>query len=222
MSNYLKLSALALGLVCAGQVTANSLTAVSFGGANKQAQGKAFYQPWEAAGHGRIIAGEYNGEMAKVKAMVDTNSVSWNLVEVESPELSRGCDEGLFEELDPGIVGNPDDFVEGAIQPCGVGFFVWSTVLAYNADKLKSAPSGCADFWDTENSPASAACARAPSTPSNSRLWPTVCRSRTSTRCWPPRTGRTAPSESSISSNRTSSGGKPARSRRSSSPQAMW
>ena len=153
MSNYLKLSALALGLVCAGHAVAENLTAVSFGGANKQAQVKAFYQPWEAAGHGRIVAGEYNGEMAKVKAMVDTNSVSWNLVEVESPELARGCDEGLFEELDPGVVGNPDDFVEGAIQPCGVGFFVWSTVLAYNADKLKSAPSGWADFWDTEKFP---------------------------------------------------------------------
>ncbi|HAJ86095.1 MAG TPA: spermidine/putrescine ABC transporter substrate-binding protein, partial [Pseudomonas sp.] len=87
MSNYLKLSALALGLVCAGHAVAENLTAVSFGGANKQAQVKAFYQPWEAAGHGRIVAGEYNGEMAKVKAMVDTNSVSWNLVEVESPEL---------------------------------------------------------------------------------------------------------------------------------------
>ncbi|CAM5511633.1 Spermidine/putrescine ABC transporter substrate-binding protein OS=Stutzerimonas stutzeri OX=316 GN=CXK95_13600 PE=4 SV=1 [Stutzerimonas stutzeri] len=42
MSNYLKLSALALGLVCAGQAAADSLTAVSFGGANKQAQTKAF------------------------------------------------------------------------------------------------------------------------------------------------------------------------------------
>ena len=40
-----------------------------------------------------------------------------------------------------------------AIQPCGVGFFVWSTVLAYNADKLKNAPSGWADFWDTEKFP---------------------------------------------------------------------
>ena len=162
MSNYLKLSALALGLVCAGQAAAENLTAVSFGGANKQAQVKAFYQPWEAAGHGRIVAGEYNGEMAKVKAMVDTNSVSWNLVEVESPELARGCDEGLFEELDPGVVGNPDDFVEGAIQPCGVGFFVWSTVLAYNADKLKNAPSGWADFWDTEKFPGKRGLPKAP------------------------------------------------------------
>ena len=153
MSNYLKTSALALGLVCAGHAAANSLTVVSFGGANKQAQVKSFYEPWEAAGHGRIVAGEYNGEMAKVKAMVDTNSVSWNLVEVESPELARGCDEGLFEELDPALVDNPGDFLEGALQPCGVGFFVWSTVLAYNADKLKSAPSGWVDFWDTEKFP---------------------------------------------------------------------
>ncbi|WP_215201953.1 extracellular solute-binding protein, partial [Escherichia coli] len=43
--------------------------------------------------------------------------------------------------------------VPGAIQPCGVGFFVWSTVLAYNADKLKSAPTSWADFWDIKKFP---------------------------------------------------------------------
>jgi putative spermidine/putrescine transport system substrate-binding protein len=79
--------------------------------------------------------------------------VSWHLVEVESPELSRGCDEGLFEELDPALFGSADDFIEGAIQPCGVGFFVWSTVLAYNADKLSAAPSSWADFWDVAKFP---------------------------------------------------------------------
>ncbi|MGH8437415.1 MAG: ABC transporter substrate-binding protein [Pseudomonas sp.] len=153
MNKSLKFTALALGLACAAQAMAADLTVVSFGGANKNAQVKAFYSPWEQAGHGKIIAGEYNGEMAKVKAMVDTKSVSWNLVEVESPELARGCDEGLFEELDPAQFGNSADFVPGAIQPCGVGFFVWSTVLAYNADKLKSAPTSWADFWDTEKFP---------------------------------------------------------------------
>ncbi|WP_137888924.1 ABC transporter substrate-binding protein [Pseudomonas sp. 2FE] len=153
MNKSLKLTALALGLACAAQAMAADLTVISFGGANKNAQVKAFYAPWEAAGNGKIIAGEYNGEMAKVKAMVDTKSVSWNLVEVESPELARGCDEGMFEELDPAQFGNPADFVPGAIQPCGVGFFVWSTVLAYNADKLQSAPTSWADFWDTEKFP---------------------------------------------------------------------
>ncbi|AWF59277.1 ABC transporter substrate-binding protein [Pseudomonas aeruginosa] len=149
----LKFATLAAGLACAAQAMAVDLTVVSFGGANKSAQIKAFYEPYQKATGNRIVAGEYNGEMAKVKAMVDTNSVSWDLVEVESPELSRGCDEGLFEELDPAQFGKAEDFVPGAIQPCGVGFFVWSTVLAYNADKLKSAPTSWADFWDIKKFP---------------------------------------------------------------------
>jgi putative spermidine/putrescine transport system substrate-binding protein len=153
MAKTLKFAALALGLGCAAQALAADLTVISFGGANKQAQTKAFYEPFEKATGNKVIAGEYNGEMAKVKAMVDTNSVTWNLVEVESPELARGCDEGMFEELDPALFGDAADYIDGAIQPCGVGFFVWSTVLAYNADKLKTAPTGWADFWDVAKFP---------------------------------------------------------------------
>ena len=153
MSKSLKLTAIAFGLACAAQAMAADLTVVSFGGANKNAQVKAFYEPFQQATGNKIIAGEYNGEMAKVKAMVDTNSVSWNLVEVESPELARGCDEGLFEELDTAQFGKAEDFIPGALQPCGVGFFVWSTVLAYNADKLKTAPTSWADFWDVNKFP---------------------------------------------------------------------
>ncbi|TBU87995.1 ABC transporter substrate-binding protein [Stutzerimonas kirkiae] len=151
--NKYRIGAFALTLAAAVSAQAADLTVVSFGGANKAAQVKAFYQPWEKAGNGKIIAGEFNGEMARVKAMVDTNSVSWNLVELESPELARGCDEGLFEELDEELAGASEDFVEGAISPCGVGFFVWSTVLAYNADKLKTAPTSWADFWDVQKFP---------------------------------------------------------------------
>lgn len=153
MMKSLKLAALAAGVACAMPALAVDLTAISFGGASKDAQVKAFYEPFEKATGHKILAGEYNGEMARIKAMVDTNSVSWNLVEVESPELARGCDEGLFETLDPAQFGDQNNFVKGAIQPCGVGFFVWSTVLAYNADKLAKAPTGWADFWDVEQFP---------------------------------------------------------------------
>ncbi|MCD5980759.1 polyamine ABC transporter substrate-binding protein [Pseudomonas quasicaspiana] len=153
MLKSLKFTAITLGMMCAAQAMAADLTVVSFGGANKAAQEKAFYAPWDKAGNGKIIAGEYNGEMAKVKAMVDTKSVSWDLVEVESPELARGCDEDMFEELDPALFGDKSKYVPGAISHCGAGFFVWSTVLAYNADKLASAPTGWADFWNTEKFP---------------------------------------------------------------------
>ena len=122
MLKSLKFTAITLGLMCAAQaMAATDLTVISFGGANKAAQEKAFYAPWEKAGNGKIVAGEYNGEMAKVKTMVDTKSVSWDLVEVESPELARGCDEDMFEELDPKLLGNAADYVPGAISTCEIG-----------------------------------------------------------------------------------------------------
>ncbi len=154
MIKTLKFTALATGLMTTSLGLAADLTIVSFGGANKDAQVKAFYQPWQRSSGGKIIAGEYNGEMAKVKAMVDTGSVSWDVVEVESAELARGCDEGMFETLDPAQLGlDSTEFVPGAIQPCGIGFLVYSTVLAYNTNKLARAPTGWKDFWDVERFP---------------------------------------------------------------------
>jgi putative spermidine/putrescine transport system substrate-binding protein len=153
MSTSIKLAALAVSVAFAGQAVAKDLTVISFGGANKAAQVKAFYEPFKKATGTNLVGGEYNGEMAKVKAMVDTKSVSWDVLEVESPELARGCDEGLFEKLDYSKVGNKADFVPGAVQQCGVGIFVWSTVLAYNADKLKVGPKTWKDFWDVKKFP---------------------------------------------------------------------
>ncbi|WP_226034128.1 ABC transporter substrate-binding protein [Aquitalea palustris] len=150
------MKALSLAVVaacCAQTALAADLTVISFGGANKAAQEKAYYAPFTKATGVKVVGGEYNGEMAKVKAMVDTKSVSWDVLEVESPELARGCDEGMFEKLDYSKIGNKADFVPGAAQTCGVGIFVWSTVLAYNADKLKVGPSGWKDFWDVKKFP---------------------------------------------------------------------
>jgi putative spermidine/putrescine transport system substrate-binding protein len=135
------------------QAHAESLTVVSFGGTNKDAQEKAFYKPFEAAGKGTIDAGEYNGEMARIRAMVQTGQVGWDIVEVEGPELLRGCEEGLFEQLNWSKLGNKADFASGAVSECGAGIFVWSTVLTYDAKKFAKAPSSWADFWDLKDFP---------------------------------------------------------------------
>ncbi len=152
----ISMKALSLAVVaacCIQAAQAGDLTVISFGGANKAAQEKAYYAPFTKATGVKVVGGEYNGEMAKVKAMVDTKSVSWDVLEVESPELARGCDEGMFEKLDYSKIGNKADFVPGAAQTCGVGIFVWSTVLAYNADKLKVGPTSWKDFWDVKKFP---------------------------------------------------------------------
>ena len=139
--------------VCLPVLAQSQLTVVNFGGANGAAQKKAYFEAFEKSGAGKIQQVEYNGEQAKIKAMVEAKKVNWDVVEVESPDVSRGCDEGLFEKMDWSKVGNKADFQPAAVHECGVGTFIWSTVMAYNADKLKTPPVSWADFWDTKKFP---------------------------------------------------------------------
>jgi len=153
MNKTRTLLAVALAALALPALAQSSLTVVNFGGANGAAQKKAYVEPFEKSGAGKIVSVEYNGEQAKIKAMVETRKVVWDVVEVESPDITRGCDEGLFEKLDWAKVGNKADYQPAAVHECGIGAFVWSTVLAYNADKLKKAPTSWADFWDVKTFP---------------------------------------------------------------------
>ncbi len=138
--------------LCLPALAQQPITIVNFGGANANAQKKAFYEPYEKTG-AKLVAVEYNGEQAKIKVMVDSKNVTWDAVEVESPDVARGCDEGLFEKLDYSKIGNKADFLPAAVTDCGIGIFVWSTVMAYDGDKLRVGPKTWADFWDTKKFP---------------------------------------------------------------------
>jgi len=140
------------GVLALPVLAQSQLTVVNFGGANGGAQKIAYFEPFEKTG-AKIVQVEYNGEQAKIKAMVEAKKISWDVVEVESPDVSRGCDEGLFEKMDWSKLPPKADFVPAAVTECGVGAFVWSTVMAYNADKLKTAPVTWGDFWDTKKFP---------------------------------------------------------------------
>src|SRR5689334_19184621 len=106
--------ALALSAIALPALAQTQITVVNFGGANANAQKKAYYEPIEKSGI-KVVAVEYNGEQAKIKAMVETKKVTWDVVEVESPDVARGCDEGLFEKLDYSKIGNKADFNPAAI-----------------------------------------------------------------------------------------------------------
>ena len=146
-------SILVVAILSAGLAQAAELTVVNFGGANGNAQKFAYVEPFEKSTGTKVVAVEYNGEMAKLKAMVEAKKVSWDLLEVESGELGRACEEGLLEKLDASKFGKKSDFIPEAFNECGFGAFVWSTVLGYNADKLKTAPKNWADFWDVKKFP---------------------------------------------------------------------
>ena len=62
-------------------------------------------------------------------------------------------DEGFFEKLDYKIIGKKSELIPGAASKCGVGFFVYSTVFAYNSKKVTTAPTSWTDFWDVKKNP---------------------------------------------------------------------
>ena len=49
---------------------------------------------------GKIIEEEFNGEIAKLRAMVETNNVTWDIVENDSQTTMAACAEGIVEKID--------------------------------------------------------------------------------------------------------------------------
>ncbi|WP_263147267.1 ABC transporter substrate-binding protein [Pseudomonas sp. RIT-PI-AD] len=144
---------MALGLGFGAAQAAESMVIVGYGGAGQKAQEAAFFQPFSARSGVEVVQGEYNGEMARVKVMADTGHADWDLVQIEGPDLARGCDEGLFERLDWKALGGEEQLIPNAARECGAAALVWGVAIGYDADALKPAPTSWADFWDVKKFP---------------------------------------------------------------------
>ena len=85
----------------------------------------------------------------------DLNVVSWGgaYQDGQKDELEVGCDEGLYEKLDVSKIGGASRYLPGTVHACGVGAIIYNLVLAYDGDKMKTAPNGWSDFFDTKKIP---------------------------------------------------------------------
>src|SRR5437879_4584463 len=132
---------------------AEPLTVISFGRADQQALSRAYYGPFRALTGIDVKAFSYDGQTTELDQMVRSGKPDWDVIQVESRTLQLGCEQGLFEKLDYHRIGNPGDLIPGALSECGVGIFTWSMALAYDADKVKGAPTTWADLWDLKKYP---------------------------------------------------------------------
>lgn len=148
-------AALALvgSLSCAPVRAAETITIPNFGGAFEVAASKAWFEPFTAATGIRIAKEEYDGGLAKLRAMVSAKDTIWDVIDLESDDAILGCDEGLLEKLPPAVVKDRSDFIPGAVLPCAVSSMVWSTVYAYDTTKFKTPPTTIADFFDLQKFP---------------------------------------------------------------------
>ena len=76
---------------------AEPLSVMSFGGSYQEAQRKAVFQSYIAETGRPISEQEYGGEIAKIKAMIDSGNTTLDVIDVDAPTLLQGCDEGIFE-----------------------------------------------------------------------------------------------------------------------------
>lgn len=75
------------------------ISVLSLGGAYQEALRNAVFDPYAAKTGINFDEQEYGGEIAKIKAMVESGTITIDVVDVSAPTLVQGCDEGIFEKI---------------------------------------------------------------------------------------------------------------------------
>lgn len=129
---------------------ARDLTVVGFGGSVQDAFRAAYMEPYSKLKGINILEDTTNGGLAKQKAMVDSNNITWDVMQMEDDEVTMACEQGLVEDIDWSKQAHADETDPSQFKECGVGALAWANVLTYDADKIADGPKSWTDFWNVE------------------------------------------------------------------------
>ena len=162
---------------------ASDMTLVSWGGAYQASQQNAYVAPYIEMNPGvTAVWDESSAEaVAKLRAMNEAGSVTWDVVDVVAADAIRLCDEGLALEIDademlaaaPDGTSASDDFGDLLVSDCFIPQIVYSTTFGYRTDMVGDTPptSVCAVF-DTEAYPGKRSLEKRPI---NNMEWALLC-----------------------------------------------
>ncbi|WP_417280935.1 polyamine ABC transporter substrate-binding protein [Celeribacter sp.] len=128
-------------------VHAQDLVVASYGGSFQDAQTAAIFEPYAAAS-GIKVTGTTGTGYAKVKAMVESGNVIWDVISADGAAYEAEVMDGLLEPIDYSVV-QADGIPQDLRKEYGVGYIKFSQNLAWNKDKF---PDGLtpAQFFDPE------------------------------------------------------------------------
>ncbi len=138
----------------------------AYGGTAQDAERTAYFAPFEKLSGIKTL--DFAGaDINKVKAMVETGNVEWDVVQLGRSTVKNLMKKGdYFEKIDYELVdvANIDPLYR---YDYALDMLVWSQVMAYRTDAFKGAvPNGWTEFWDTRKFPGDRALGGAgPSTP---------------------------------------------------------
>lgn len=145
-----------LGTPVAGEVAEGvfegvTLTYAASGGIFQEGQTEAAWDPFAEISGATFLQDAADG--GKLKAMVESNNVTWDVVNATQFDTARNCGT-LYEEYDYSQV-DISKIPEGTItDKCMTPNILYGLVVAYNTDAFgDNPPTSAADFFDTEKFP---------------------------------------------------------------------
>ena len=128
-----------------------TLAFTSYGGAYQEAQRKGWLEPYSQLTGVKFVEDE-GTDYAKIKAMVDSGQVTWDVVDVGN-DFGLDAHADLLEPLDYTLIPQAE-ILPGFATTYRVGDITYGVVLAYNTDKTGGqAPAGWADYFDLTKFP---------------------------------------------------------------------
>jgi putative spermidine/putrescine transport system substrate-binding protein len=126
---------------------------VSYGGAFQDAQRTAYFKPFEKLSGIKVIDSE-GPDTAKVKAMVDTKNVEWDIGEFDRGDVINLEAKGdYWEPIDYSLVDTAN-IDEAFRYKYSLDMLPYAQIYGFRTDVFKDTkPSGWADFWDTKKFP---------------------------------------------------------------------
>jgi len=126
---------------------------VGYGGTAQDAQRRAYFEPYERLSGVKVH--DFPGaDINKVKAMVETGNVEWDVVQLSRATVRNLNKHGdYFETIDYDLVDTAN--IDAAYRyDYSLDMLVWAQVMAYRTDAYNGAvPTGWADFWNTTKFP---------------------------------------------------------------------
>ncbi|AXF07714.1 ABC transporter substrate-binding protein [Paraburkholderia sp. SIMBA_055] len=156
--------AVASALPLAARAQAKQIVVSDPGGPYTTAYREAFYDPFEKATGIKVVSVARESQpVAQFAAMVQTKNYVWDVTTLTlSADIPYLEAKGLLEPIGLKASDYPELMPE-AITPNWLGVDVYSTVLAYRADKFKDGgPKSWADFWDVKKFPGRRCLRRSP------------------------------------------------------------
>lgn len=123
------------GLLLSGIPSAASAAEVvisSYGGSFQEAQKVAFFDPYAEAAGVTVIDTTGTG-YPKVKAMVESGNVTWDVISADGAAYENEVQDGLLEPIDYAIV-DATGIPENLRREYGVGYIKFSENLAWSKD----------------------------------------------------------------------------------------